>query len=93
MTVESFLQDLKDGPYAWPGGYPKFFIMADGEVLSFESAKENWELISAALLHPGTDKQWEVLASDINWEDEDLYCVHSGKKIPPAYGEDSENTD
>jgi hypothetical protein len=29
-TLQQFLKDL-DEPYAWPGGYPRYFITNDGE--------------------------------------------------------------
>ena len=31
---------------------------------------------------------WRVIACDVNWEDENLYCAHSGKRIESAYCED-----
>jgi len=32
-TVKDFGEALRNGPYAWPGGYPLFFITADGGAL------------------------------------------------------------
>ncbi len=52
MQIQSpaeFLEVLEKGPYAWPGGYPLYFVMADGEALSFAAAKENRDLILEAL--------------------------------------------
>jgi hypothetical protein len=43
--TEQFNKDLEAGPYAFPGGYPRFFITADGEALSFESARKKQALI------------------------------------------------
>jgi hypothetical protein len=47
-TLQQFLKDL-DEPYAWPGGYPRFFITNDGEALSFAAARENQLLIEQSI--------------------------------------------
>jgi len=87
FTVQEFLKNLKDGPYAFPGGYPKYFITKDGGILSFQAAKEmKDEIISA--IKDGYDDQWLVVGVDINWEDSDLYCDHTNEKIECAYCED-----
>lgn len=84
-----FLEALSYGQWAWPGGYPRYFIMADGEALSFEAAEKNLaEIESAMTRNLLIDMQWVVVACEINYEDSDLYCVHTGDKIPSAYGED-----
>jgi len=31
---------LRDGPYAWPGGYPLFFVTSDGGALSFQTVQD-----------------------------------------------------
>jgi hypothetical protein len=40
-TVSDFRRAMRSGPYAFPGGYPLFFVMADGEALSFKAARDN----------------------------------------------------
>jgi hypothetical protein len=47
-TLQQFSKDL-DEPYAWPGGYPRFFITNDGEALSFAAARENQLLIEQSI--------------------------------------------
>lgn len=87
-TAADFDAALSAGKYAWPGGYPCFFLCADGETLSFEAAQENAELVRAAIANPGTDSQWEIVAVDVNWEDEDMRCAHSNAPIECAYPTD-----
>lgn len=87
MTPIEFEEILKRGAYAWPGGYPTYFVMRDYEVISFEAAMKEKELILAALKEPGTDKQWEIVSQQINWENDALYCAHTDKRIESAYGE------
>lgn len=86
-TVEQFRQDLEQ-PYAWPGGYPRFFVTADGAALSFKAAKQEQEQIEAAISDMDTGGGWCVAGCDINWEDANLYCDHTGERIESAYAED-----
>lgn len=85
------LKDVKGAirePYAWPGGYPKYILMADGEALSVEAARENWRRIAGATIGRQNDGGWQAAGVDVNWEDVDLVCAHTGDKIESAYGED-----
>ena len=76
--------------YTFPGGYPCYAVMADCMPLSHKAVKDNYRLIYRATQSPGTDTQWELIGIDINWEDNDLYCEHTGDLIESAYGEDNE---
>ena len=89
MKLSEIKARLRDGAYAWPGGYPCYFITSDGATLSFESAHENWREIVGAHLRRDRSCGWHVAACAINWEDSDLYCDHSGKRIESAYGEEA----
>lgn len=75
---------LRQGQYAWPGGYPLFFIMSDGSPLSFEAVRENFRLCVDALKRH-LDDGWRVAAVEINYEEPDLLCAHTGKPIDCAY--------
>lgn len=90
-TISDFRKAMRNGPYAWPGGYPLYFIMADGEALSFKSAKAERRYILEAL-RDGNEQRWfvdwRVVAVDVNWENPDLICAHSGDRIESAYAED-----
>ena len=85
-TADQFVRDLAE-PYAWPGGYPRFFICADGAALSFDAAQANRRAIRRAI-RTGYDDGWQVVGCDINWEDPALYCDHIGVRIESAYAED-----
>lgn len=84
-TISEFRADL-DQPYAWPGGYPRYFVTRDGAALSYAAARENAALIEASITNQSNDG-WEVIDTDINWENTDLYCDHTGQKIECAYGD------
>jgi hypothetical protein len=85
-TIEQFKKDLEE-PYAWPGGYPRYFICFDGDALSYAAANDNAELIEEAI-QANDNSGWRVIWCDVNWEDDGLFCAHSGERIPSAYGEE-----
>ena len=78
---------LRAGQYAWPGGYPMYFIMDDSEPMCFDCARAEYRLISRSTARRYIDG-WRVVACEANWEDSDLYCAHCNKPIESAYGSD-----
>lgn len=92
LTLSEFRAAIRNGPYAWPGGYPLFFVMADGESLSFKAAKAERRLIIESIARPEFhDKQWLPIACVVNWENDSLYCCHTGETIESAYECDYDN--
>lgn len=73
--------------YAWPGGYPLYFICSDGEALSWDAVVENAGEIRDALISNDRWSGWHLCAIDVNWEDGDLYCAHTNLRIESAYAE------
>lgn len=93
-TAAQFKAVLRNGAYAWPGGYPLFFVCDDGGALCFACAhKEAREIIGAHLevkkcpSARRNNSQWLAVAVDVNWEDSNLYCDHCSKPIESAYGD------
>ena len=83
---KSIKQAIRD-KYAWPGVYPLYIVMADGEALCVECGKKEYRLLAEA----SRDKDssgWRPKAPDINWEDPNLYCCHCNERIESAYAED-----
>lgn len=71
-------------------GYPIFFIAEDGGILSEEAVREQLDRIIEAA--EDTEdcpdlRQWRLVSCEINYEDEDLICSHTNKKIPSAYAD------
>ena len=88
-TIEEIKAQLKEGKFTSLGSYPKYFMTADGEYLSFEAAEENLALVEQAMAERQPDqKQWRIAYVDINWEDPEMYCAHTNKRIESAYAED-----
>jgi hypothetical protein len=81
---------LRAGEYAWPGGYPMFFIMGDGGTLHFDCVKANLrEVIEAQRDYDILrSSDWRCEAVEINYEDGDLTCDQCNKRIQSAYAED-----
>lgn len=85
-SISDFRKAMRGGKYAWPGGYPLYFITSDGGALSFDAAKRELRNILESIAGNLNDG-WRVVALDINWEDAELYCEHTGTKIESAYAE------
>jgi hypothetical protein len=86
-SISDFRAAIRNGAYAWPGGYPCYFVTSDGEALSFEAAKQERRNIIDSIANHLNDG-WRVVGVDINWEDGELTCVHTGKRIESAYAEE-----
>jgi hypothetical protein len=86
-SISDFRKAIRNGAYAWPGGYPLYFITSDGAALSFEAAKAERRNILEALRDNDKRCGWHVCAVDVNWEDGEMVCDHTGKRIESAYAD------
>jgi hypothetical protein len=76
--------------YAWPGGYPVFYICADNGVLCPNCANTEPQVLEADR-HAECCRafeQWRIVAGDVNWEDNCLTCDHCNQRIESAYAEE-----
>jgi hypothetical protein len=88
MTLQEIKTALRNGPYAWPGGYPLFFISTEGDALSFEAVRKNWrEVCRSHLNMQGGESNWHLISCEANWEDPNLICAETNERIPSAYAE------
>ena len=62
--------------YAFPGGYPLFYLDKENNVLCQKCANENDEFAAP------------LVAADINYENAQLYCDQCSKRIESAYADD-----
>jgi hypothetical protein len=86
-SVAWFLWTLRDGKYA-SGSYPKFWLVSDGETLSYAACLANCGTIARAI-RDGSRDGWRVVACDVNWEDPAMFCADTGERIESAYSEDT----
>lgn len=61
--------------YAWPGGYPVFYLDDAGTVLCPFCANNH------------DDYSGIIVGSEINWEDSNMHCDDCGRRIESAYAE------
>ena len=78
------LQEYRDTPYAWPGGYTLLALLADGECLCHECACDpDTPIHEDGSCHDG----WLFEDTFIHWEGSSLYCVRCNKELESKYGE------
>lgn len=70
--------------YAWPGGYPLYYLCADSGTLCPSCVNAEIDLIDVA--KRDHDKQWDVIACDVHYEGDPLTCDHCNCEIESAYG-------
>ena len=88
-TPKAILHDVKQAirhPFAWPGGYPVYVVLADGEELCGTCARTHYRLIAAATKDQLSDG-WRAVGAEIKWEGDDDLCGHCGAPLQSAYGD------
>jgi hypothetical protein len=70
--------------FAWPGGYPIYYVFNDGGVCCPACANANITLIDQE--RTNSHGGWALGGMDVNYEDTDLHCDHCNAEIPSAYG-------
>ncbi len=89
MTVREFLDSLREGKYSSVGSYPLYWVTSDGGVLSYEACRaEVWRIARAIRDWDWDSGGWRVTGYDVNWEDPELYCDHTNKRIESTYAEE-----
>jgi hypothetical protein len=91
MNNRKAINDLKDAirhPHAWPGGYPVYAVLSDGEMVCHECAKKEYKNILDSTRN-GSRDGWQCIGADILWEGV-AYCGHCSKELESAYGEGDE---
>lgn len=88
FTVRDLMRHLRHGPYAWPGGYPTFFLASDGEMLSHATVRANLFQIARSTRDRSRDG-WAVVGFDVYWEGPTV-TDPEGVEIESAYGDPDE---
>lgn len=78
--------------WAWPGGYPVFYVFTDGGCICPKCVNANIGEIDAAIREPGVLHRnshggWAIDGFDVNYDDAELYCDHCNERIPSAYAD------
>lgn len=85
-TVSDLKATLRAGAFAWPGGYPLYFITSDGAALSFATVRKEFRRIAESIRENCSDG-WRVDGCAVNYEDRELFDDHTNEKIECAYGD------
>ena len=83
-TVAELKATLRAGGYAWPGGYPLYFITSDGGALAFETVRAEFRNVADSIRR-GISDGWRVVGCSVNWES-DIVDDHTGQPIESTYG-------
>lgn len=84
-NTKDLAQAYKQGPYAWPGGYPVYLMFKDGEACCWECFKKEYGNIADAI--DDSHNPWRPMDTFVNWEDTELYCANCNKSLESAYGD------
>lgn len=89
VTDSTFNSNGELPDFAFPGGYPLFYVTGNSDVLCPDCANESHR--NRAEMIADGDEEWAdapITDYDINYEDASLFCDNCGRRIEPAYGED-----
>lgn len=90
MTVSQFRAAYRQGPHAWPGGYPLYAYCTDGGMLCWTCLKAERRRLLEAAADPAYRTGWELEVFDIFWEGREE-CCHCNRTLESAYqGDDYE---
>lgn len=89
-TRKDLSASLREGKFTSLGSYPKFWVTADGSVLSYEAIMQCPMRYLRATGRAGWhEPDYQVVGCDVNWEDRELYCDDTGERIESAYAEEA----
>jgi hypothetical protein len=91
MPLRAIKARLREGRWAWPGGYPVAFLAENGDVLSWEAVRWSWRAVVRAHVRKARWDDWAIASEFIHWEGPDLVCSATGVVIPAAYGDPDED--
>ena len=86
-SISDFRKAVRNGAYAWPGGYPLYWLMSDGEACHFDVCKSERRNMLEAIANKD-NSGWRPVALEANWEDTNLICAHTGQVIECSYGDE-----
>jgi len=76
---------LRAGKTTDLGGYPLYLVDSFGEIFAFDAANDRLWLAEAF----DAIRRGKPYYCEINYEDTELECACTGKRIPSAYGDDT----
>ena len=86
--MNKIIRDVKEAiryPFAWPGGYPVYVMLSDGELLCKDCARKEFRQIVHSTKHNIKDG-WKAAGAAVLWEGIE-FCGQCSKQLESAYGE------
>jgi hypothetical protein len=84
MKLPERMENGQFPAFAWPGGYPIVYLVADGSVICPDCANgENGSEASPE----SEDEQWKLVDFHVHYEGPPQCCEHCGVEVESAYGE------
>lgn len=90
ITNTKELREAVRSPFAWPGGYPVYVVLSDGEMLCHACSRTEYREMSRALRDPAlTHSGWRPVGAEVLWEESEdsgpELCAHCGDPLETAY--------
>lgn len=99
-TISDLRAAVRNGPFAWPGGYQMRFICSDGESMCFDCVTAHKREVLHAITHIESEdypewlvKDWRVVAFEIHYEGEAEICANCNAEIPSVCGDPDSETE
>ncbi len=86
MDVLTAVKQAIRDRYVWPGGYPVYVVLTDGDMLCGDCAKENYYSIAWELIKD-VDYGWKPIGTQVLYY-EGEQCGNCYKELESAYGEE-----
>ena len=82
MSTKDLRESLRDGRYAWPGGYEKFYICVDSGILCDPCVRKEYRSVLRETKY-GLHGGWGIAGVDCtaNADESDVICDHCGTVI------------
>lgn len=84
MTPKKLAKAYSTGPYVWPGGYPQYLMLSDGEFLCWKCFKDEYKNILDALKRKDKSSGWFPEEMTVLYEGIE-FCANCGEKLETAY--------
>tara|TARA_R110000824_G_scaffold126664_1_gene286282 strand:+ start:176 stop:445 length:270 start_codon:yes stop_codon:yes gene_type:complete len=86
LTKKELAATYKSGAFAWPGGYPFYIILTDGDLLCWKCFKREYKSLVDDI-DSGVNTGWMPEGADVLWEGVE-HCGHCAAPLESAYGPD-----
>lgn len=84
-NLDTLKMVLRNGPYAWPGGYPLYLLDVEGDCYHLECVRR---IFRHVVIDTKRGKGGFIMTNvEVNWEDTNLVCYSCHNSIDSAYGE------